>query len=193
MPCVSKAYENHVALGRGGESRTGGQTASLCAAGDGDGCLQRDRSASRGPRCLCGIHHWPGVHAGHAASHMHGQVPWLHSTKCCHCLCVPRLDRTPRHHRVKLGFLLQALCAATAKASHLPASCLAGRLGVRAANSCTTADVQGELPDNMKQFWRFLLRKSLPASSLAGLTYAVFGLGDSGARKAAAEVLHLHC
>lgn len=41
---------------------------------------------------------------------------------------------------------------------------------------------QGELPDNLKQFWRFLLRKSLPASSLAGLTYAVFGLGDSGAR-----------
>jgi sulfite reductase alpha subunit-like flavoprotein len=34
----------------------------------------------------------------------------------------------------------------------------------------------------MKQLWRFLLRKSLPASSLAGLAYAVFGLGDSGAR-----------
>ena len=40
---------------------------------------------------------------------------------------------------------------------------------------------QGELPDNMKQFWRFLLRKSLPADSLAGVTFAVFGLGDSGA------------
>ena len=33
----------------------------------------------------------------------------------------------------------------------------------------------------MKQFWRFLLRKSLPADSLAGVTFAVFGLGDSGA------------
>ncbi|KAK9839678.1 hypothetical protein WJX81_005476 [Elliptochloris bilobata] len=39
---------------------------------------------------------------------------------------------------------------------------------------------QGELPDNMKHFWRFLLRKSLPPDSLASTTYAVFGLGDSG-------------
>lgn len=39
---------------------------------------------------------------------------------------------------------------------------------------------QGELPANMKQFWRFLLRKNLPADSLSGLTHAVFGLGDSG-------------
>ena len=33
----------------------------------------------------------------------------------------------------------------------------------------------------MKQFWRFLLRKSLPADSLADVTFAVFGLGESGA------------
>lgn len=39
---------------------------------------------------------------------------------------------------------------------------------------------QGELPSNMKQSWRFLLRKNLPADSLAGLAHAVFGLGDSG-------------
>ncbi len=32
----------------------------------------------------------------------------------------------------------------------------------------------------MRAFWRFLLRKSLPPGSLAGLSYAVFGLGDSG-------------
>ena len=32
----------------------------------------------------------------------------------------------------------------------------------------------------MKSFWRFLLRKSLPADSLSALQYAVFGLGDSG-------------
>ena len=39
---------------------------------------------------------------------------------------------------------------------------------------------QGEIPDSMKRFWRFLLRKSLPANSLAGMQTAVFGLGDSG-------------
>jgi sulfite reductase alpha subunit-like flavoprotein len=32
----------------------------------------------------------------------------------------------------------------------------------------------------MRKFWRLLLRKSLPPSTLAGLHYAVFGLGDSG-------------
>jgi sulfite reductase alpha subunit-like flavoprotein len=34
---------------------------------------------------------------------------------------------------------------------------------------------QGEKPNNMKQFWRFLLRKELPADSLQG----VRGLGSS--------------
>ena len=42
------------------------------------------------------------------------------------------------------------------------------------------ACLQGELPANMKQSWRFLLRKSLPHDSLVSVTYAVFGLGDSG-------------
>lgn len=32
----------------------------------------------------------------------------------------------------------------------------------------------------MKTFWKFLLRKSLPADSLKALHVAVFGLGDSG-------------
>ena len=32
----------------------------------------------------------------------------------------------------------------------------------------------------MKQFWRFLLRKSLAHDSLVGTRHAVFGLGDSG-------------
>jgi len=41
----------------------------------------------------------------------------------------------------------------------------------------TTGD--GEEPDNMKQAWRFLLRKSLAADSLCGLRYGLFGLGDS--------------
>ncbi|GLC34942.1 hypothetical protein PLESTM_000256800 [Pleodorina starrii] len=39
---------------------------------------------------------------------------------------------------------------------------------------------QGDPPDNMRRFWRFLLRKSLPPDSLAACRYAVFGLGDSG-------------
>eukprot|EP00958_Prasinococcus_capsulatus_P017729 scaffold2022_cov387-Prasinococcus_capsulatus_cf.AAC.1 len=38
---------------------------------------------------------------------------------------------------------------------------------------------QGECPDNMKGFWRFLLRKSLPRDSLSRTRIAVFGLGDS--------------
>jgi hypothetical protein len=40
--------------------------------------------------------------------------------------------------------------------------------------------VQGDPPNNMLHFWRFLLRKSLPANSLISMHYAVFGLGDSG-------------
>ena len=31
----------------------------------------------------------------------------------------------------------------------------------------------------MRRFWRFLLRKSLAADSLASMRYAVFGMGDS--------------
>ncbi|CAB3983279.1 NADPH-dependent diflavin oxidoreductase 1-like [Paramuricea clavata] len=41
----------------------------------------------------------------------------------------------------------------------------------------TTGD--GEEPDNMKVFWKFLLRKNLPSHCLQSLTYAVLGLGDS--------------
>lgn len=43
---------------------------------------------------------------------------------------------------------------------------------------CSTQG-QGDEPDNMRTFWRFLLRKSLPADSLCGLQYAVLGLGDT--------------
>ena len=39
---------------------------------------------------------------------------------------------------------------------------------------------QGEFPENSRRFWRFMLRKSLAADSLASLRFAVFGLGDSG-------------
>uniref|UniRef100_UPI0037E89305 NADPH-dependent diflavin oxidoreductase 1 n=1 Tax=Semicossyphus pulcher TaxID=241346 RepID=UPI0037E89305 len=43
---------------------------------------------------------------------------------------------------------------------------------------CATTG-QGDPPDNMKNFWRFLFRKSLPAGSLSRLDCAVLGLGDS--------------
>lgn len=56
---------------------------------------------------------------------------------------------------------------------------------------CSTTG-QGEEPDNMKMFWRFLLRKNLPADSLQGVRYAVLGLGDSSYAKFnyAAKKLH---
>ncbi|XP_031433796.1 NADPH-dependent diflavin oxidoreductase 1 isoform X2 [Clupea harengus] len=43
---------------------------------------------------------------------------------------------------------------------------------------CSTTG-QGDPPDNMKNFWRFLFRKSLPAGSLCRLDCVVLGLGDS--------------
>ena len=38
---------------------------------------------------------------------------------------------------------------------------------------------QGDAPANFTPFWRFLLRKDLPADSLEDVHYGVFGLGDS--------------
>ncbi|XP_076020454.1 NADPH-dependent diflavin oxidoreductase 1 [Genypterus blacodes] len=43
---------------------------------------------------------------------------------------------------------------------------------------CATTG-QGDPPDNMKNFWRFVFRKSLPVGSLCQLDCAVLGLGDS--------------
>ncbi|XP_047426278.1 NADPH-dependent diflavin oxidoreductase 1 isoform X2 [Mugil cephalus] len=43
---------------------------------------------------------------------------------------------------------------------------------------CSTTG-QGDPPDNMKNFWRFLFKKSLPIGSLTQLDCAVLGLGDS--------------
>lgn len=42
---------------------------------------------------------------------------------------------------------------------------------------------QGDSPDSMKAFWKFLLMRSLGHLWLEGLHYAVFGLGDSGYQK----------
>lgn len=43
---------------------------------------------------------------------------------------------------------------------------------------CSTTGV-GEEPQNMKRFWRLLLRRDLPSDSLSQLSFAVIGLGDS--------------
>jgi hypothetical protein len=40
--------------------------------------------------------------------------------------------------------------------------------------------LQGDVPDNARRFWRQLMRKALQPGCLAGLRYALFGLGDSG-------------
>ncbi|XP_059514588.1 NADPH-dependent diflavin oxidoreductase 1 isoform X1 [Myotis daubentonii] len=47
---------------------------------------------------------------------------------------------------------------------------------------CATTG-QGDPPDNMKSFWRFLFRKSLPSTSLCQVDFAVVGLGDSSYAK----------
>lgn len=45
----------------------------------------------------------------------------------------------------------------------------------------TTGD--GDEPENMRNFWKFLLRRSLPNNSLEKLQYACLGLGDSSYAK----------
>ncbi|KAJ7971211.1 NADPH-dependent diflavin oxidoreductase 1 [Quillaja saponaria] len=42
---------------------------------------------------------------------------------------------------------------------------------------------QGDIPDSMKVFWRYLLQRNLSKHWLEGVHYAVFGLGDSGYQK----------
>ncbi|XP_050262835.1 NADPH-dependent diflavin oxidoreductase 1-like [Quercus robur] len=42
---------------------------------------------------------------------------------------------------------------------------------------------QGDTPDSMKVFWKFLLQRNLSKHWLEGVRYAVFGLGDSGCQK----------
>lgn len=47
---------------------------------------------------------------------------------------------------------------------------------------CATTG-QGDPPDNMKNFWRFIFRKNLPPTSLCQMDFAVLGLGDSSYAK----------
>lgn len=47
---------------------------------------------------------------------------------------------------------------------------------------CSTTG-EGEEPDNMQKFWKYLRQRSLPANLLGDLKFAVFGLGDSSYEK----------
>jgi len=47
---------------------------------------------------------------------------------------------------------------------------------------CSTTG-QGDPPDNMMKFWRFIFRRHLPTNSLSQLSFAVLGLGDSSYAK----------
>ncbi|KAJ3396112.1 NADPH-dependent diflavin oxidoreductase 1 [Lobulomyces angularis] len=48
--------------------------------------------------------------------------------------------------------------------------------------TCSTTG-QGDIPNNMKQFWKFLTKKSLPQNIFDHVQFAVFGLGDSSYQK----------
>ncbi|XP_013410123.1 NADPH-dependent diflavin oxidoreductase 1-like [Lingula anatina] len=47
---------------------------------------------------------------------------------------------------------------------------------------CATTG-QGDTPDNMKMFWRFIMRKNLPGNSLSNVKYGTIALGDSSYQK----------
>lgn len=51
---------------------------------------------------------------------------------------------------------------------------------------------QGEAPDTMKAFWRYLLRKALPTDLLKEMSYGVFGQGDSSYAKFNFPAKRLH-
>ena len=51
---------------------------------------------------------------------------------------------------------------------------------------------EGVVPDNMRSFWRFLLRKDLPPGSLSAMRHACFGLGDSSYPKFNFAAKRLH-
>ena len=51
---------------------------------------------------------------------------------------------------------------------------------------------EGEVPENMRAFWRFMLRRDLPAKSLSRLSHACFGLGDSSYPKFNFAIKRLH-
>ncbi|KAF3152420.1 NAPDH-dependent diflavin reductase [Orbilia oligospora] len=51
---------------------------------------------------------------------------------------------------------------------------------------------QGDVPENMQKFWRFLLRKKLSSTLLSHMSFSTFGLGDSTYPKFNWAVKKLH-
>ncbi|KAI8915796.1 hypothetical protein EDD86DRAFT_196835 [Gorgonomyces haynaldii] len=51
---------------------------------------------------------------------------------------------------------------------------------------------QGDPPDNMRKFWRFLLRKDIPNDALSQMHFGVFGQGDSSYEKFNTPAKKLH-
>lgn len=54
---------------------------------------------------------------------------------------------------------------------------------------CSTTG-QGEEPDNMKSFWKFLLRRNLPSNSLAGLRFVQFFFKSESRIFVCVKILH---
>lgn len=52
-------------------------------------------------------------------------------------------------------------------------------LNVQYAIFVVSTTGQGENPQNMQKFWKFLLRRTLPGDILENLQFSLFGLGDS--------------
>uniref|UniRef100_A0A9I9DFR7 NADPH-dependent diflavin oxidoreductase 1 n=1 Tax=Cucumis melo TaxID=3656 RepID=A0A9I9DFR7_CUCME len=82
-----------------------------------------------------------------------------------------RLGREAEHR----GCVVRLLSMDEYDASHLP-----HEDGIIFVVSTTG---QGETPDSMRVFWKFLLQRSLDQYWLKGVPYAVFGLGDSSYQK----------
>eukprot|EP00965_Chrysotila_dentata_P064221 2127758-Pleurochrysis_carterae.AAC.2 len=51
---------------------------------------------------------------------------------------------------------------------------------------------EGEVPDNMRSFWQFLLRRDLPRTALSQVKHTTFGLGDSSYPKFNYAAKRLH-
>jgi|EP00945_MAST-04E_sp_MAST-4E-sp1_P006819 sulfite reductase alpha subunit-like flavoprotein len=54
----------------------------------------------------------------------------------------------------------------------------------------TTGD--GDAPDNMVEFWKFIRKRNLPATALSNVLFTVFGMGDSSYAKYNAVARKLH-
>lgn len=92
----------------------------------------------------------------------------------------------------------QRICAEAVRMRYEPACVSMDEYDVRQLPSeglvimIASTTGEGEVPDGMKTFWQFLLRRDLPPHSLAELTHACFGLGDSSYPKFNFAAKRLH-